>query len=475
MDKPLLHVTAPDGKVLLTYTPTADQLKFHLASAPNLLFFGTRGTGKTLAARMDAHIRSLLFPGYKYAIVRRTIPELKRNMLQTIDAEMEGLKGKFNHQDGLATYPNGSLGYYVAVADEKATAKLLSSEFYCIYIDEAVYLDWSTIIKIAATIRVPKHSGLRGLLRLLTNPKGPCARELHDYFIAKNVSREENPDYFPDEYDAIYSDMHNNPHLDVDEYIKRFGPLDASDRRAWLKGQFVFGGAFFEDFTPALVDEDGNETAYHVIDSYPALSDAIIYRAVDWGWDPDPTVCLWIAVYPNRRAIVFKEQTWLKTTAKAIAEQIKSASAGMRVRDTFCDPTMFRDSAASDYNSIGDQFHTNGIYLTPSRNDRIAGPGAINQWLLETLDDKLPRLQIVSSTCPRLIETFPKMVSDSSDARKLKPTMANDHWIIALSYFCQGDVVAPQPYTPPAQYPHSWLNPFRNRWVLGRESIRSTR
>ncbi len=80
-----------------------------------------------------------------------------------------------------------------------------------------------------------------------------------------------------------------------------------------------------------------------------------IYRAVDWGYDPDPAVCLWIASLPSGQAIVFKERTWKRTLASDVAQQIKQESEGMHIVETFCDPTMFIKTGNAPY-SIGELF-----------------------------------------------------------------------------------------------------------------------
>ncbi|HEX2459707.1 MAG TPA: hypothetical protein VHJ58_06120 [Vicinamibacterales bacterium] len=77
-----------------------------------------------------------------------------------------------------------------------------------------------------------------------------------------------------------------------------------------------------------------------------------------------------------------------------MARDIKSESGGLRVAETFCDPKMFDGSEATG-NSIGDLFERNGIPLTRSRNDCSASGFSIHEYLNTTLDDGLPKLQIL--------------------------------------------------------------------------------
>src|SRR5690606_33908454 len=102
----------------------------------------------------------------------------------------------------------------------------------------------------------------------------------------------------------------------------------------------------------------------HMVDAIPNLHGALVYRTIDWGWFPDPTVCLWVAVYPDGSEVVFKERLWTKTTARDVAAQI--AQEGVyRVRTTFCDPSMWDNDKATGA-SIGRLIQGAGIPLSAS-------------------------------------------------------------------------------------------------------------
>jgi hypothetical protein len=68
-----------DGQVL--YVPSIKQNEYHQATAKNVLFYGGRGSGKSLSGRWDAHMRALSIPNFKYCILRRTYPELEKSHL----------------------------------------------------------------------------------------------------------------------------------------------------------------------------------------------------------------------------------------------------------------------------------------------------------------------------------------------------------------------------------------------------------
>jgi hypothetical protein len=188
--------------------------------------------------------------------------------------------------------------------------------------------------------------------------------------------------------------------------------------------------------------------------NYPWLN---IYRALDWGYFPDPAVCLWIAVLPNKREIVFKEKDWKRTLAGNVAEDIKRESYGMKIAGTYCDATMFIKHGESDF-SIGEIMEASGIPLTPSISRRDLLGYAIHQHL-NTIIDERPQLQIVQGMgaygCKELIRTLPQIRMDPTDPAKM--AAGEDHWVVSLAFYCQGGAVpAEDPVTTEIPF---WMRP----------------
>lgn len=442
-------VHSPDGRrITHHYVPTPRQLDFHESQKPNAIIEGARGTGKSLCLRNDAHMRALQYPGYSYLIVRRTMPELRKSHLRFIMAEMRAFGGSYHKTDAIATYPNGSQGFFGHCETEADMLKLLSSQYDAIYFDEISTFTWVMVTKIASCTRVEFESGKLSVVRGGTNPIGEGAAEIRRYYVAKDITPEEDPDYNPAEYEAIHTTLDDNPHIDREQYVRRLSSLPEHVKRAWLHGEWIAEDTYFHDFRPRYLDKP-----WHVVDVYPVIRSRRgeetpphttpwiqIYRCVDWGFSPDPAVCLWVAVLPNGRAFVLKEQHWRNTPAREVARAIVVASEGMRIVDTYCDPTMFAGSGATDTMSIGDIFEANGVPLTPSLNDRAAAGFAIHEYLSTVLGDDLPKLQIYGPGCPMLVRTIPEMRIDKNDPRKLAARQQHDHWVIALAYFCLGAV-----------------------------------
>lgn len=473
VDPHSLIVIDEDGRPTVMYTPTGKGRLFHACTIPNVLLHGPRGTGKSTILRFDAHMRAISTPGFRYLILRRTMPQLRKSHLHFIEAEMKKLGGKFNKTENVAYYPNGSKGFFSHCETEADVLNLLSSEFDLIIFDELTTFTLDMFLKISACARVPTNSGRTALVRAGTNPLGESTGDMMRYFITKSVPPEENPDYDPTEFHDIFVGPDDNPHIDMVQYQRRLSQLGGHARKAWLDGVWEVEGAYFGDFQPRRII-DGEHHPWHVIDQLPTVKGKSlleqewisIYRCVDSGFNPDPAVCLWIAVMPNGRAIVFKEKHWLSTVAADVARDIVRESNRMRVIDTFADPTMFATSSHTG-KSDSDYYEENGIALTASRNDRAASGKAIHEWL-GTVIDAEPKLQIMREGCPQLLKTLPEMQMDKNDPRKI--AAGNDHWVIALSYFCQG-MTAPSREYQSTSVPLWMRKKKTERHVIGRDNV----
>lgn len=479
-----------DGKHKHRYIPAPKQLDFHESEILNCIMEGRRGTGKSWAIRNDAHMRALAFPGFTYLIVRRTMGELKKTHLKFLDKEMKCFDGSYNRTDAIAYYPNGSMGFYASCNSEDEMLKLLGGDYHAIYFDEITTFTGEQIGKIGTCLRVPEDPDGTSVvilprLRGGTNPIGVGAEYVHAHFIAKDVNYEEEPDYNPADYQAIHLDAEDNIYIDPEKYDKQFAGVPLHIRRAWKHGEWIIEGAYFQDFMASVegqpwhlihelptltIDEHGEQREVSIL----RCSWLLVYRAQDWGFSPDPAVCVWIAVLPNGRAIAFKERDWLMTAASQVAQQLDADTpANMRIVETYADPTMFNDSKATDLHAISDIFADNGVTLTKSRNDRSSIGFAIHEWLNTILEDGLPKLQIYAPGCPKLAKTLPMMRVDKNNSTRIADS-TNDHWTITLGYFCQGRIGTSDEAASGETTLPWWMRQAAGvkNFVLGRESVR---
>lgn len=475
-----IYITNEAGVPVCLYEPTPKQLEYHTRTEPNVLFWGGRGSGKSMCGRWDAHMRALSYPGFVYCILRRTYPELQRSHLVHINREMRSLGGSFHNTDHIATYPNGSRGFFSHCATEDDVLNLLSAEFALMVFDELSTFEWEMFTKLSASVRVPAGSALTAMVRGLTNPLGPSAPKILEYFVEKSVDPEEDQDYNPDDWYSIHANLEDNPHLDREQYKKRFSGLPAHVRKAWVDGEFILENALF-DFQPTF-----NGRPYHVIndlDYKKVLPASAIYRAVDNGWFPDPTVILWIAHLGNRH-IVFHEKILYKATAAETAEIIKEEDRmlaelvgpefTMKVAMTYCDPTMDVNTTA-DIRTIKEIYEANNIPMECSINNREMFASSMHNTLAEQAGEDTPRIQFFVSGkdgCPYLVKTIPQMQYDQKRPKAMGDHR-DDHAVVACCYYLMSHSADPRNNMPGSKSMRPWMKEkVEKHLVLGADNVR---
>lgn len=162
-----------------------------------------------------------------------------------------------------------------------------------------------------------------------------------------------------------------------------------------------------------------------------------IYRSFDMGFFPDPAYCLWIAHLGNRY-IAFKERSWIKTIVPDIARDIKAESEGMKIINTYCDPSIDINTG-QDVNTIKDDFEMRGVPMENSVNNREHYAQSIHTALGLEVAPNVPLLQILNGSgkplgCPYLIRTLPMMRYDEKHPLAMADHR-DDHPTVALAYF----------------------------------------
>lgn len=194
-----------------------------------------------------------------------------------------------------------------------------------------------------------------------------------------------------------------------------------------------------------------------------------IYRSVDFGFFPDPAYCLWIA-HIGLRYIAFKEMVWYKTVASDVAKSIAEESEGMRVWNTYCDPSMDIHTGA-DIRTIKDIFEENGVPMDVSVNNREHFAHAVHTALSEEVEPGVPRLQIYAPGCPYLIKALPLQRYDLKRPLALANNR-HDHPVVGLAYFLISNS-SNERRTPKSHVTPRWLRPKHvEHQFLGHDNVR---
>src|SRR3990167_572269 len=481
-----VSVLTPSGEEVKLWVPFPKQQAFHESDVMNLMARGSRGSGKSDLLRWDAHMRGMSLSNIVMVLIRSTMKQLEQSHLLYIRKEMQDLGGEYHGTKYYATYPTGSKLFFSYVGDAGDAINLLSAQLAAAYFDELSTIPWDYFMQLQASVRVKKGSGIKAVTRAATNPFGESAGEIEKYFVNKDVDLEEDENYDPGDWDYIQIKMEDNPHIDIDQYKKRFAGLAPHLRKAWLYGEYSDEAALF-DFQPF---REGRP--YHVIediDTARVIKAGQIYRAFDMGWYPDPAYCVWIAHLGNRY-VAFHEKVWYKTIIPDIARSIKEEEERLGIRDpgdegptkrvvaTFCDPSMDIHTGAEIRTNKGIfEARGNDIPMECSVNNRELFAVAIHQALAEEAEHNVPRIQIYRGNkffgCPYLARAVPLMRMNPKRTMFMADHQ-HDHPVVSLAYFLISHA-ANERRSPLELKTPRWMIPKRqhSRLILGNEAVRT--
>lgn len=479
--------TKPDGTVEVLYTPTAAGLKAHASTASKLLLWGPRGTGKSKIWYHHALILASTIPGLKAAWVRDTFPNLLKTVLQDIEADCEKLGGHYSRSTHIAEFPHPdgqkSVIFFAHAGGADANVgNLLGAEMHLLIIDEWSTIDWGLSAKLIASVRAPKNFPFRPQVRGTTNPLGQSAEDINRYFILKDITAEEDPEYVAEDWQALRIEADDNPHIDKAEYRKQFAGLPAHVRRAWLDGLFSIAGALFD------VRETVDGKPYHVIPELPTIGETDIfdvpwvewYAGYDHGYFPDPAYWLLMAKL-GRRWIAVYERQWKRVVIERIADEIVEIvdRLGIQVRETFIDPSLALRTGLRTGQAVLEEA---GIPTAEATNDRLLYASTWHSWLAAQEGPETPRFQMFVPTSfsshsdlgvPYLARTLPLMQPDAKKPLALADHK-HDHPCVTGAYILMSDQTpteTSQPRPKPDDFP--WMKAQRAATQrLGAESVR---
>ena len=196
-----------------------------------------------------------------------------------------------------------------------------------------------------------------------------------------------------------------------------------------------------------------------------------IYLTLDYGLDM--LACYWIAVDEQQRGYVFRElyeqDLIISEAARAILERSPEKP------DMILAPPDLWNRRQESGKSVADLFEENGLLLTKTSNDRIAGWMAVKEWLYPTRDEtgrQTSRLKIFPQ-CPNLIRTLPALQYDPQRRGDVATTPHElTHAPDALRGFCvYWTTAAAAPKRKKAVWPEDIWEDYHNPDEAGRDYL----
>lgn len=376
------------------------------------IYQGGKGSGKTFtgaAADIWVHHK---WPGTKSLIGRESYPSLCTSTAQ----EFFDMLGRLPSQlvAGYSRPSKNSMGHVDwKVGGVTLLCSLSNSDTWesanlgFVWVDEFHRQLAQRIRDLISRLRQPE--GPRCLLGT-TNPagKGVAYDLAHpDGKGAKAAKAEAARKGIPFKYPWLWMEASSieNPALPQD-YLDRLVAIYGFNTPAykrWVLGQSsALEGAVFTEFDP------NPEAMIHVVPPFDLPEDWLYGRGLDYGL-ANPTAVVWAACSPENDWFVFDghyQPGWaIPDHARVILEKdAYVVEKGARMRRHPADPSMFArihvDKLSGRQYSNADEFHENGVKLTPGNNDRKPGLAKVAE--LIAVDLKRAHYITLQPGAPRL-------------------------------------------------------------------------
>ena len=387
---------------------------------------GARGGGKTYFIVAAAVLCAILYPGLRIMIIRKSLDELRQQII-----ENELLKryypGKlFKWRDGKKTayFPNGSVIYFRSIEDERRDVrKVQGVEFGMLLLDEGNQLSEEAIRKLLGSMRDFGDSGFKPTMIMTCNPGGECDDYVMRYW--------ENPDYskwtqeelaIKSEYRFIPFTIYDNPNADP-SYIRYLETLPDDLKQQWLYGKWgIASGAFFTEF----------DRRVHVIEPFHIPEDWTRFMSVDLGYGLHPSVCLLAAQDPKTGCVYVYDEISTTDTTEIFIDMILNSMGDLEYVPAFFDPNSLksRRGETSGALSPAQMFQMAGINVQPANNERVNGWINVKTYMTNT-PERPTRLKIFGH-CSGLIETIP--IQRYHGGKLDLNTRGKDDYVDALRY-----------------------------------------
>ncbi len=422
-------------KVLQFHKPFPKQADFFRSQTRYTAYGGSRGGGKSDAARMKAILLCLRWAGIQILFMRRTYPELKENHLLPAMKILNGV-AKYSGVDKAFMFPNGARLKFGYCKNESDLLQYQGQAYDVIFLEECTQFPEQVFTTMTESNR---SSGLMRQafpprMYFTCNPGGVG----HAWFKRLFVDRQYRKKERPEDYVFIQASVYDNPWLlkHSPDYVRALENLPEDRKKAMLYGDWnVFEGQYFPEFQ--------RET--HVCEPFTIPAHWRRYRFFDYGFDM--FACYWAAIDEDGRAYIYREVYEGNqkkdeygnagqdlTIAEAAAQLHQKTLPHEDILATIAPPDMWNRRQESG-RSAAEIFASHGIYLLKAANNRVQGWMDLKDWMRKREDGKGGIL--IFSTCVNLIRTLPMVLHDAKNPDDVaKEPHECTHAPDALRYFC---------------------------------------
>lgn len=266
-------------------------------------------------------------PMFKGLFLRRTMPELRHEIIPRAKQYLYKFGAKYNASDGVFTFPSGALYFMGHCEHEDDVHKYDSMQPNYVAFDELTsFTEWIYEYITVQRVRVPEHlkHELPMIVRSASNPGNIGHQFVYKRFIKPApqggkilVGRGGIKRIF------IPATIDDNPYAS-EQYKKELDSLPEAERKAKKYGDWnAYEGAVFDEFRDKKFPSEP-ENALHVIDpiEIPDWWPRIV--ACDWGYAPPAMTWMGFgAISPSKRLYIYREMVWQKTLIEKWGSEAK--------------------------------------------------------------------------------------------------------------------------------------------------------
>jgi hypothetical protein len=391
-------------------------------SVPNtvleLFYGGAAGGGKTDTGICIPLVKRCKFtdrlwyqhPLFKGLIIRRTIPELKKEMIKRCHEYIPQTGANYNATDRVWTWPWGAQLFLNAAEHEDDVRRYDTEQFSYIFFEELTSFTDFMYLYMMSRCR-PADEDLPSLMFSASNPGNighgwvrkrfvePCkegGKIIRQFFFDKqgNYILEENPNHInfgkPKYIQRIFIKAlgSDNPHLlkNDPDYLIKLEALPEAEKAAKLYGDWwTFSGQVFDSFRSKKYPDEP-ENAIHVISPFEIPHWWPRISAIDWGYKA-ATVCYWGAISPTGRCYIYREYYVRETEVAIWASEIGEQSRNENIRCLVLDTNAWENKG--EEKTIAQQFQDaftaaygqRTLLAEPASKGRISGKTLIQEFL----------------------------------------------------------------------------------------------
>ena len=259
VDRALVVTLAGKSRTVL-FVPVPKQVMFYECAAPNILWGGAAGPGKSTGVRWWLYGKCLRIPNFEALLLRENFPQLRQTHIRRMEEEQRLFDALWNKTESTLRFKNGSLIQCGHMSDADAVQNYLSTEYDAIVADEGSRYplgeDGSVpLLELSTRARSNKPGVLAeggAKFVVASNPGGPTSAALLDFFVDHDPDFEMSPAleplYNPDDWAYIPASLDDNPYIDPN-YLRTLAVLPKWRYEQLRHGNWrVFSGQFFSEW-----------------------------------------------------------------------------------------------------------------------------------------------------------------------------------------------------------------------------------